>query len=193
MKILSAFAKSFEDTKRIERKFIMGQGAGILAQSTLLANGFSEIYQNRVVRSIYFDDIDFNCLRDNVDGNPYRDKLRVRYYDGDVMNAKIEIKHKRNFLGFKSTFPLIGAKSETDLIKIVSSWISNNVSTPLFPVSVVEYQRTYFLKHSIRATVDTDVQASRICNVDWVQSAFRRYEVVELKYDESNDSDVRII
>ena len=51
-------------------------------------NRFKEIYKERNVNSIYFDDFKLTKLLDTVDGEKYRSKIRLRWY------GKIEDIHK---------------------------------------------------------------------------------------------------
>ena len=37
-------------------------------------------YDNRIVNSIYFDDVGFSSVRDNLSGITQRNKLRLRWY-----------------------------------------------------------------------------------------------------------------
>ena len=40
----------------------------------------NKIYDNRSVNSIYFDDVNFSSVRDNLAGLPQRNKFRLRWY-----------------------------------------------------------------------------------------------------------------
>ena len=73
-----------EKTKRLERKFILSSGQASLAVGELKKIGFKRKFPSRKISSVYFDDIEFSSLRDNIDGNPNRDKLRLRFYNDDL-------------------------------------------------------------------------------------------------------------
>ena len=191
MKKLSQFLDNTADTQRIERKFLLRRGQCLLAERSLKRGFFKKKFANRKVNSIYFDDINFSALRDNIDGNPYRDKLRVRWYNNTFEKATIEIKHKRNIIGYKTSIPIIGHKTEDDLINAVCIWIRYNVSEQLFPTSQVQYHRTYYVNSNFRATVDRNIQSFRRTNGKLISPKNINYEVVELKYALSDDDIAR--
>ena len=194
MKYLHEFMSLAKGSERIERKFIMSQGQSSNATSILLGLGFYEKYVPRSVNSIYFDDIYHSCLRDNIDGVPSRDKLRVRYYDYAFDKAKIEIKHRRNNIGFKSTFPLnLDIKSEKDALNAAKKWCSSNVLNVIFPSAYVRYKRRYFERDIFRATIDTFVNSGRVSGNHVLTSAMFNYEVIEFKYPTNLDSEFRVI
>jgi len=192
MKYLHEFISAAEGSERIERKFIMSQGQSSNAVSILIGLGFYEKYVYRCVNSIYFDDIDHSCLRDNIDGVASRDKLRVRYYDDAFNKAKIEIKHRRNNFGYKSTFSLQSdIQSEKDVLQEAKNWCSKNVLNVVFPSAHVRYKRKYYERGMLRATVDTAVNSGRLIGSQVLTSAMLNYEVIEFKYPTSMDSEFR--
>lgn len=50
------------------------------------------------VRSLYFDNLDDKALREKLDGTNCREKLRIRYYNGDTSLILLEKKSKMNGL-----------------------------------------------------------------------------------------------
>jgi len=192
MKYLHEYVYSFLDTERIERKFIMSQGQSVKATAILLGFGFIERYKARQVSSVYFDDLEHSCLRDNIDGVPYRDKLRVRYYDEALDRAKIEIKHRRNNVGFKSTFDLtVNPVSRGQVLNSAKEWCRENILNTLQPSAYVSYTRRYFAKDTLRATVDERVVSGRLIGMTSLASAMVNYEVVEFKYPLGMDQEFR--
>lgn len=194
MRCLSGFAITCPETERVERKFLMSQGQSIQTNSILLRHGFAEAFQPRQVNSVYYDDLEFTCLRDNIDGVPNRDKLRVRYYGDSYERAKIEIKHKRSTIGYKSTFFLGGQEaSALEVIDSATEWCRRNVLDSIVPVAHVSYARSYYEKDWLRATVDKSVQSGRIIGNSRLTSSMFNYEVVEFKYPSSFDEEFRSI
>ena len=47
-----------------------------------------------LVRSLYFDDIQDSCLRENLAGTDPRSKFRIRYYNQDTAHLRLEKKSK---------------------------------------------------------------------------------------------------
>ena len=64
---------------------------------------FSPQFKERTVNSIYFDDQSFKLIRQNLDGNNKKKKIRVRWYglSNILSNPYLEIKKKTGFLCIK--------------------------------------------------------------------------------------------
>jgi len=191
MMALADFLAVHGSPVRIEKKFVLKKAQSLLAVRCLSRMNAAVVFQPRQVNSIYFDDFELSALRDNIDGNPYRDKLRVRWYGEDRKRATIEIKHKRNILGAKSSFALNGALSEEHLLYDVKRWMTLNVRQSLFPVSKVTYTRQYFMLGEIRVTADSQIHSHRLVGNQIVKSLNHDYEVIELKYEPSLDEVAR--
>ena len=83
---------------RIERKFIVGTNSYEFFEKFLKFNCFKKAYENREVSSIYFDTLNYDFLRANIDGIGIRKKYRIRWYNHDYKNIFFEEKSKKNFL-----------------------------------------------------------------------------------------------
>ena len=69
---------------------------------------FKDIFNSRIVNSIYFDDVNLSSINENLDGISEKTKIRIRWY-GDskiIKNPILEIKKKREFYVNKETIPL---------------------------------------------------------------------------------------
>ncbi|MBQ2158106.1 MAG: VTC domain-containing protein, partial [Oscillospiraceae bacterium] len=53
------------------------------------------------IRSLYFDNIYDKALREKLDGVNFREKFRIRYYNGDLSYIMLEKKSKMNSLTSK--------------------------------------------------------------------------------------------
>ena len=66
---------------RYEIKFVLDNSRLADAMQWLYNNTTAnKSYENRVVNSIYFDDVGFSSVRDNLSGITQRNKLRLRWY-----------------------------------------------------------------------------------------------------------------
>ena len=66
---------------RYEIKFVLDNARLSDAMQWLYNNTTAnKTYNNRQVNSIYFDDVDFSSVRDNLAGISQRNKLRLRWY-----------------------------------------------------------------------------------------------------------------
>lgn len=69
-----------------------------------------QIEDHYAIRSVYFDDIQDRCLKENESGVDQRKKYRIRMYEGDHSPIHLEIKEKRNNLTKKDICTLTSAE-----------------------------------------------------------------------------------
>ncbi|MDA7448582.1 VTC domain-containing protein [Planktomarina temperata] len=194
MKYLSEYQLEVKNTERLERKFIMSQGQSYGALAILLNFGFSKCHPDRLVNSIYFDDIEHSSLADNVEGSPSRDKLRARYYGSLPGAVSVEIKHRRYHIGYKSVFRLEErVQTSQHLVRSVEKWCDVNLLNKVFPAAYVRYERSYFSFGKYRLTIDRNIEAGRLSNGVELISPLRNYEVIEFKYPINLDTNFREI
>ena len=98
------------DIYRYERKFILSNQT-IPELENLLRNSkfnFKKNYPTRKVNSIYFDDYNASSVLENLDGNNFKNKVRLRWYGKKKLirfptkkNSTYEVMHsnllKNNF------------------------------------------------------------------------------------------------
>ena len=108
-----------ERSNRYERKFYINnfQLNEILSFIKMNPMLFLEIYHNRFVNNIYFDTHNFLLYHDNIIGNPYRKKVRIRWYDNfmGMIDPVLEIKYRNGDIGGKESFPLSKFKFNQDI------------------------------------------------------------------------------
>ena len=157
---------------RYEIMFVL-DNAGLSDAMQWLYNNTSanKVYENRKVNSIYFDNIDFSSVEDNLAGTPQRNKLRLRWY-GHKENSLpfFEVKTKNGRLGYKTSYPIksIGSDlSKLNIDKITSQCLKDIAKQDvvldehLVPTLKVSYEREYYETHNgIRITIDQDIQFS---------------------------------
>ena len=157
---------------RYEIKFVL-DNARLADAMKWLYNETTAIntYANRTVNSIYFDNVDFSSVRDNLAGIPQRKKLRLRWYGNQGCSTPIfEVKTKDGRLGYKTTYPINSIKNnlkELSIDKITSKCIKDLLAHNivfdeyLVPTLQVNYEREYYETHDgIRITIDQDIQFS---------------------------------
>lgn len=164
--------------------------------------GFRTAYPPRRVNNVYFDTYDLAAYRENLSGVSRRDKLRLRWYGDDAGAEKsvLEVKHRRNQLGWKTLY-------RTGAIDLANSswgelkrglraglpdegriWLDSH---PL-PVLINRYERQYF-EHpegGVRVTLDWrqmvfDQRCARRPNLGQ-RSNLPDSLVVEVKFGEQN-------
>lgn len=197
---------------RYERKFTISE----LTLPTLISlvklhpSIFSEIYHMRFVNSIYFDSILLKNYFDNVDGLSRRIKFRIRWYGdifGFIEKPILELKIKNGLLGRKESFKLSpfsinkGFTIETIQKLIEDSNIPEEILNELKflePVLLNRYKRTYYesADKKYRITIDSDIASYKIGrhnNSFLSKSINRNTLILELKYDEKNELNVKEI
>lgn len=113
-------------------------------------NNFKEIFKQRKVSSIYFDNQKLQSYWDSTEGLVPRKKIRLRYYDDD----------KQNFLIEKKISSITGRYKLSDKIKNLNQELNGIFDKNYgicFPKITVNYNRKYFLNKKIRITLDTDI------------------------------------
>ena len=154
--------------KRIEKKFIINSlyddNIVSLIQNKI---GLKEIFNERQINNIYFDDFNLSRFYANIDGDFLKEKWRLRWYGetfGENKTVTLEQKSRVGNVQFK--------KTETELkIHIFNNMNTNvfykkvpNKIKNLFIINFNKYNRRYFANKdkSIRITIDKNVSYSNI-------------------------------
>ena len=198
---------------RFERKIFVNNTNRISIENMIKLHPcfFSEIFQERHVNNIYFDSLEFNNFNDNIQGNMFRTKYRIRWY-GDlysiVEKPVLEVKIKKGQMGTKKHYDLnpfkfkkgIDMKNIKDIIE--SSNIDQDIKLILkdqLPVTVNRYKRKYYQSKDkkFRITVDDEQLFMKInvLNNTFLQKIKDDSNIIlELKYDKKYDDEAdRII
>lgn len=155
-----------------------------------------------LIKSLYFDTIYDECVLHALDGLLKKSKIRLRYYNGNPVNIKLEIKSKDNTDGYKNNVILTRDQAcmmlngdYRFLLNIDSAFATTIYATlcsgVYFPKSIVEYQRQAFSYpgSTTRVTFDTNVRASHDVT-SFLDKTYSYYPildpdmgVLEIKYD----------
>ena len=135
-----------------------------------------EIFYERLIESVYFDDANLTSIKDNIAGLANRKKFRVRRYIHERIetndNVFFEIKSKSNKLGHKVKIPILGLADvfgsrtifeiQQEIFRNHSNELfSQNVPLDLAPVALIRYSRRYFKSDEVTITVDNGLQIAR--------------------------------
>ena len=125
------------------------------------------------IRSLYFDDYENRCLRENEDGTDPREKFRIRIYNASSERITLECKRKERGKTHKTSCPL--TVEQTKLLMAGKILPDIGSQPPLLqkltmlmltrrmkPVVIVEYDRIpYVYKNgNVRITLDTNIRSS---------------------------------
>ena len=194
--LIDKLTKDSTSQSRFERKSKIHVGQSNFLRGTFNMLGFYKCYPDREISSIYFDDNNYSFVKSNINGDFYRIKPRIRWYDNNFNSSYLELKYKYGFNGFKhrdNSFVI----SDTNLknkLEFTRKKLLSKYNLNLFFNTKVTYQREY-LKHpsGIRLTIDKNILGS-ISNIDINKYEFNEkeiklpFEVLEFKYDLTLDN-----
>ena len=155
------------------------------------------------IRSLYFDDYDDRCLRENEDGTDPREKFRIRIYNASADRITLECKRKERGKTHKTSCRLTREQTEVlmqgkilpDIASqppLLQKLTMQMMTRRMRPVVIVEYDRIpYVYKNgNVRITLDTNIRSSsavgqfleeRIPNRPVMAAG---QQLLEVKYDE---------
>ena len=149
------------------------------------------------MNSLYFDDVDFSSVRDNLAGVPNRKKLRLRWYGHDKNSTPFfEVKIKSGRLVRKYSYSLGSLQNSLlDLaIKDIESECKEELKkqqvifdAPTYATLQVSYDRRYYEDlRGVRITVDENIKFyGSLPNqkLNETLSIPYHYKVMEIKFD----------
>lgn len=200
-----------EDTNKFrnEKKIIFLESENFVI-NFLKINGFKEIFNERIVNSIYFDDNKLTKLLETIDGEKFRSKIRLRWYGKikDIsINPNLEEKIKVNTKNFKIHHPL-KLKKIKNIIDIRNiqreiqkqlpkSNIINFKIKNISPSSFVSYKRKYYTKNSLRVTLDKDLKYKDFFTDKYIKKneniEKKRFLILEFKFNDKDYNTVRYL
>jgi len=153
------------------------------------------------ISSLYFDDFQDSCLIDVENGQPHREKFRVRIYNDSLSVIKLEHKTKSYNRIHKVSSAISSEELDTLLLGNPLDWekkandarsVFNRalIERNLSPRIVVTYERTAFLFEAgnVRITFDENLRATRDVSVLGKSDVYYDYPrdlqtILEVKYD----------
>ena len=154
-------------------------------------------FDNRIVNSIYFDDLSYSSVRDNLAGISDRNKFRLRWYgNGDDEGPLFEIKSRNGRLGAKTIYHIKSLKK--NILSENFDYITGECFKELerqniifdkylAPTLQVKYEREYFETfNGIRITIDQEICFSDIqlySKINENNKYTYPLKVMEIKFD----------
>ena len=155
------------------------------------------------IRSLYFDDYENRCLRENEDGTDPREKFRIRIYNASSDRITLECKRKERGKTHKTACPLTVEQTRQLMAGQILPDIGSQppllqkltmlmLTRRMKPVVMVEYDRIpYVYKNgNVRITLDTNIRSSSDVERFLDESIPVRpvlptgQQLLEVKYDE---------
>jgi hypothetical protein len=174
---------------RIEKKFRVEQKKLVQLYSWLNKNQAVKIYNDRYIKSIYFDNKNFSSYYDSTEGVMPRKKIRLRNYSknkSDFDNLKLEIKINS----------VEGRYKTTESIKNHSNFLNNGMHDNFYgicyPKIIISYKREYYKVHDYRITVDREIQYDNFdLKKKFINTINENRIIMELKTNfKSNENDI---
>lgn len=168
---------------RVEDKLFIRPENLLQFYSFLNSYFVKEIYEPRIIKSLYFDNLKLEMYKDSIEGSVPRKKIRIREYPNS--------KDKRYYLEIKTssvegrfkTREIID-KKKNDIIKQFG-YLDKDYGTCL-PNFYVSYKREYYLFDDVRISIDRDINYTNFLTN---KTYFDNKAIVELKTSINKNTD----
>ena len=139
---------------RIEDKLFF-KPENILQFKNFLTNkSAKKLYDNRIIRSLYFDNINLDMYRDSVEGSVPRKKIRIRHYPNSKdKNYYLEVKTS-SVEGRYKTRKII---KKDDFESYKKNGIFDSNYGTCIPNFYVSYKREYVKIGDVRISIDEEI------------------------------------
>lgn len=195
--------KKVSEDYRFERKWIFNNNYFDIYNSLLKSKFyFNNSFPDRRVNSIYFDDFSNTSVKENLEGENDKTKIRIRRYGKNsfiLKKPKLELKIKKNFQNYKiiKNLNILDGLNIKKLenVKLISKVINSIYKKKMIiPVSTTHYDRSYLISSNnfVRSTVDKNLKFSKFNNNFFIP-IFKRFNkiILEFKYQKKYDGYVR--
>ena len=155
------------------------------------------------IRSLYFDDYENRCYRENEDGTDPREKFRIRIYNHSAEKIRLECKRKERGMTHKESCPLtemqtrmlMDGRALPDIASqppVLRKLTMQMLTRRMRPVVIVEYERVPYVYElgNVRITLDLNVSSGKDVGAFLEESISKRpvmpagRQLLEVKYDE---------
>lgn len=156
-----------------------------------------------LIRSVYFDDLDNSCYRENEDGADPREKFRIRIYNSDSSRIALECKQKYRSMTHKDTQVIdrdmydilmgddLSFEIRDEYPALVKKVMMLKKTRLLRPKIIVQYERIPFICNNgnVRITFDMNISASKDLehffedNIITMPVLLSGQHLLEVKYD----------
>lgn len=174
-----------------------------LAQGILLRDSHVQEDGMYTIRSLYFDDPYDSCFYENMNGTDPRSKFRIRYYNSDTTQIRLEKKSKRRGMTHKISCSLTREEClqlmqgqqinpTEEMPEVKAEMLRQMQMRLLLPKVIVTYDRIPFVYSAgnVRITFDKNITASKEISLfldgNYRQRPIMAYSqsVLEVKWDE---------
>ena len=168
---------------RIEKKIYIDKKNLFEFKNFLLNKKTKKIFKERIINSVYFDNIKMQIYQDSTEGILPRKKIRIRTYP-NTENSFFYFEKKISSVEgrYKSKKKI----SHKECLKFLNEGTKDNQYGFCFPLLNVRYIRQYYQLNDVRITIDNDI-AYNLYKKDLIKKDLR--SIVELKCSISKNLD----
>ena len=165
---------------RKEKKFILDPNNLIFFYQWIKKNRCEQLYKNRKINSIYYDNKNFQMYHDSNEGVLPRKKIRLRFYNNENDSLLLEKKISSLEGRFKNSREI----QKDERIKEVGIFDKNyGLCNPVLKVS---YFREYYVFEKYRITFDKNICYSKIYSENTVKDNYNVIEFKGVNFNEDN-------
>ena len=175
----------------------------IRAKGVLMPDNHAGSDGSYFIRSLYFDDRQDSCLRENISGTDPRSKFRIRYYNSDIDLLRLEKKSKIRGMTIKESCAITRKECSLlmagvipeitpDMLEQKKKLFSEMIMKSLIPKVIVSYERIPFVYAggNVRVTFDRQLTSS-VDIADFLDGNYKvrpvfamGQSILEVKWDE---------
>jgi len=139
---------------RIEDKFFFRPENIVQFKEFLSKKSAKKLHKNRIIKSLYFDNLNLEMYRDSVEGSVPRKKIRIRNYpNSDDENFYLEVKTS----SIEGRFKTRKIISKNDFENFKKNGILDNTYGTCLPNFYVSYEREYIKINDVRISIDKKI------------------------------------
>ena len=160
---------------RIEDKFFFRPENILQFKEFLTKKSAKKLHKNRIIKSLYFDNLNLDMYRDSVEGSVPRKKIRIRNYPhSEDKNFYLEVKTS----SIEGRFKTRKIISKNDFENFKKNGILDNTYGTCLPNFYVSYEREYIKINDVRISIDKKISYENfLTNVVFADTK----SIVELK------------
>jgi hypothetical protein len=143
---------------RQEEKVIFSLSDFNSIKNFILLDGAKEIYSQRKISSIYFENKNFQMFNDSIEGYAPRKKIRIRSYS----NFKNKFYLEKKITDVDQRYKIVKEISEIESNLFQKKGIYDSVYGNCYPIIKITFNREYFTIKEKRLTLDYDMEFQEI-------------------------------
>ena len=144
-------------TFRIEEKLLVNTGQIIEFKEFLVSSSAKQIYKPRIIKSLYFENINNAMYEDSIEGITPRKKIRVRNYPEDK-NLILYLETKISSI--EGRFKTRKIINDEEFKRIKTNGLEDKQYGYCKPLIYVIYKREYYQFTDMRVSIDRDIKYS---------------------------------